>query len=243
MYDGTQFSGWQIQPNQRTVQSEIESIFSVMHKKEVKVIASGRTDAGVHALGQVFHFDTELSLDEKQWCHALNAQLPVDIRIVDITLVDDSFHARYDAVSKTYIYKLNTGTYDVFTRNHIYQYCKSIDIEKIKEVTQLFVGTHDYSSFNKTTIDEIENQVRTIHDIKINQHSNLVEIEVTGNGFLRHMIRMIIATCLAYCEGKISKTEIIDSLKYGDKKLIPFNITGVGLYLKEVFYKNEIEDN
>ena len=237
MYDGTLFSGWQIQPNQRTVQSEIESILSIMHKKEVKIVASGRTDAGVHALGQVFHFDSELDLDEKKWCHALNAQLPSDIRVMDIKQVHDMFHARFDAMSKTYIYKLNTSYFDVFSRNYIYQYNKPLDIFKLQEVLQLFIGTHDFTSFNKTPLDEIVDQVRTISNFTLVQQSSIIEFEITGSGFLRHMIRMIIATCLAYCEGRISETEIKDALKKRNKDMIPFNISGSGLYLKEVHYR------
>lgn len=237
MYDGTEFSGWQIQPNQRTVQSEIESILSVMHKKEVKIVASGRTDAGVHALGQTFHFDSELNLDEEKWYHALNAQLPSDIRIVDIKRIHNTFHARFDATSKTYIYKLNTGCFDVFSRNYIYQYNKSLNITRLQEVIQFFIGTHDFTAFNKTSLEEIEDQVRTISNFTFVKRSNLVEFEITGTGFLRHMIRMIIATCLAYSESKISETEIKEALKNGNKNMIPFNISGSGLYLKEVLYK------
>ena len=129
-YDGTNFKGWQIQPDSRTVQQEIEKALSSINKEKTNIHASGRTDAGVHAIAQVFHFNSDLNLDDGIWIKAINGHLPWDIRVTNVEKVSDSFHARYHACSKTYRYIINTDAYDVFNRNYIYQYNKPLNVKK-----------------------------------------------------------------------------------------------------------------
>lgn len=232
-YDGSQFKGWQIQDDVRTVQGEIEKALSKISKKDIAITASGRTDAGVHAENQIFHFDSDLDIP---WKKAMNTLLPRDIYIQNVTKVSQDFHARFNAISKKYGYKINMREYNVFDRNYILQYNRYIDVQKLKEALNLFLGTHDFTSFNKTPINIVPNQVRTISDIMIEESNGIITIEIMGDGFLRHMIRMLIATALAYSEGKISLDNIKFSLEKPDKNLIQFNVDGCGLYLKEVYY-------
>lgn len=232
-YDGSNFSGWQIQKNARTIQEEIQKVLSIICKEEIIITASGRTDAGVHAVNQVFHFDCDLDIP---WEKAMNALLPSDIHINHVAKVSQNFHARFDASSKRYVYKINVGDYNVFGRDYILQYNRYIDVNKLKEALNLFIGTHDFTSYNKTPIHIIPNQVRTISNIMVDESEEIVTIEIVGDGFLRHMIRMLIATALAYAEGKISLNKIKYALETPDKNLIQFNVEGCGLYLKGVDY-------
>ena len=163
-YDGSQFKGWQIQDDVRTVQGEIEKALSKISKKDISITASGRTDAGVHAENQVFHFDSDLDIP---WEKALNALLPTDIHIKNITKVSKNFHARFDAISKSYGYKINVEEYNVFEKDYVLQYNQSLNLESFKYALEMFVGKHDFTSFNKTPKSVISNQIRTISEINI----------------------------------------------------------------------------
>ncbi|MBK2404146.1 tRNA pseudouridine(38-40) synthase TruA [Erysipelothrix sp. strain 2 (EsS2-7-Brazil)] len=236
-YDGSMFKGWQKQPSGRCIQTEIESVLTRINKIPIHISGSGRTDAGVHALGQVFHFDNIVNMDEKQLFRALNTLLPDDISITDIHPVHSDFHARFDVVSKTYEYRLNMGSYNLFERNYVYQYNKSLDLQAIREAMQVFIGTHDFTSFNATGLDEIENQVRTISDFDLIVAGDQLSFVVSGDGFLRYMVRMIVATCVACGSGKCTPHDINLMLKAADKNSVSYNIDACGLYLKEVNYK------
>lgn len=235
-YNGKDFQGWQIQPKGRTVQDEIEKILSLMHKAPTTIYASGRTDAGVHALNQVFHFDSNLNIDPNHWKQIFNRQLPDDIFVNSVEAVSDLFHARFDAKFKTYRYKINVGEFDVFTKDTLYQYNKPLSIDTLKKVSNLFIGKHDFTSFNKTELTVIKNQVKEILSFDIYQEDDVVVFEIKGTGFLRHMIRMLVASCIAYHEGNISLEMIEDALHHPDKTKIKFNIPGTGLYLVSVDY-------
>lgn len=236
-YDGSMFKGWQKQPFGRCVQTEIESVLTRINKEPIHISGSGRTDAGVHALGQVFHFDNVVDMDEKQLFRALNTLLPNDIVITDIHPVEPNFHARFDVVSKTYEYRLNMGAYNLFERNYVYQYNKALDLQAIRDAMESFVGTHDFTSFNATGLDEIENQVRTITNFDLIVSDDHLNFVIIGDGFLRYMVRMIVATCVACGSGKCDAHEIAQMLKAADKNSISYNIDACGLYLKKVNYK------
>lgn len=235
-YDGSDFYGWQIQPHTRTVQEEINKALTSVNKKESMIHGSGRTDTSVHAMHQVFHFDSDLDLEGSIWLRALNGNLPNDIRILKVEKVENDFHARYNAKSKTYHYKLNTGIYDMFKHRYVYQYNKDLDVNKLKEISQSFEGTHDFTSFNATPQSVIEDQVRTVASFKVKQIDNTIQFEIKGDGFLRHMVRMLVASCIAYAEGKLSKEEIEKALLKPSKDKIKYNVPGCGLYLMHVEY-------
>lgn len=235
-YDGLNYQGWQIQNHAPSIQEELQKVLSKINKKPSKVVGSGRTDSGVHALAQVFHFDSPYNLDPDTWVRALNRLLPRDIRIKKVEIVDEEFHARLHALSKTYIYYINCGEYDLFNRNYILQYNQSIDQELIDYYLKLMTGTHDFVAFNTTPIIKVKNQVRTIKSFEAIWEEDLLILTVTGNGFLKHMIRMIVGTMLACNEGKITMEAIETALEKGDKDSISYIAPGCGLYLKHVKY-------
>ena len=162
-YDGTHFNGYQLQPNLRTVQNELEKAASYLNRQnDTSVQSSGRTDKGVHALNQVAHFDMNIEIPLEKIKRGLNSNLPNDIHIIKVTKVSNSFHARFSVKKKEYIYRINTSEYNPMMRNYIYQYNRLLDIEKMKKAILSFEGTHDFTSFVSSE-DEREDKVRTIH--------------------------------------------------------------------------------
>ena len=235
-YDGSGYNGWQIQPSVTTIQEVIEKAVSLINKKETSITASGRTDTGVHALGQVFHFDSDYDLEGEVWVKALNSKLPDDIRIQEVIKTSDTFHARYDAITKTYVYKINCGEYNLFDRNYIYQYNKHLNIDLLKEYSELIEGTHDFGSFNGSSYEEMPNQVRTLISFKGKFERDVLTITIKGEGFLRHMIRVLVATYISFCEGKTTLETVKNALEHPNKEAISYKVPGMGLYLKEVEY-------
>lgn len=235
-YDGSMYKGWQRQPHGNSIQQTIEKGLAEIHKHEVIVVASGRTDAGVHALGQVMHFDTDLNISEENWVRALNTHTPYNIYFKKVEIVDDEFHSRFHAKSKTYEYRFSLAEFNV----HRYKYCTyvkhSLDIEKMKSASKVFLGTHDFTSFCANTIEETPNQVRTIEEISFRQENDEWVVTFRGDGFLRYMVRMLMATLMAVGEGRISEEEVSYWLEAKDKRLCRFNAEPNGLYLKEVMY-------
>jgi tRNA pseudouridine38-40 synthase len=238
-YDGTNFSGYQVQPNCRTVQLMLEQALAKMHKDElIRVSASGRTDAQVHAVGQVIHFDTPLEIPLDHWKRALNSLLPNDITILNVENVDYSFHARFDVVKKEYRYMIHTGVQrDVFKRNYVYHYTYQLDYNAIKEGMLYLTGTHDFTSFCSAKTD-VEDKVRTIYEIDVIQNGNEVEFRFVGNGFLYNMVRIIVGTLLDVGRCSIKPHQIKDILKEKDRSLAGKTVPGHGLYLWKVTYDN-----
>lgn len=237
-YDGTGFSGYQIQPNKRTVQSELEAALSKMHKGiEVKVSASGRTDAGVHAKGQVIHFDSPLQIPEERWAVALNSLLPEDISILSIEKVNAMFHARYDAVGKEYRYRLYlSGKKDPFQRHFAYQYPYPLNIEAMKQASRFLIGKpHDFTSFCSAKT-EVEDKIRMIHMIEFLTEEEFLTIRFVGNGFLYNMVRILVGTLLEVGSGERSPKEIPMILEKKDRSAAGRTAPAHGLYLWEVFY-------
>ena len=235
-YDGSCFYGSQRQPGLKTVQGEIEKVLKKVNDKKVDMQLAGRTDKDVHAINQVAHFNLDKEPTLYGLKKVLNKDLKGEIFIKDISIVDDSFHARYDIKEKTYKYLINTKEYDVFKRNYEYQYNNKVDIKKIKQASILLLGTHDFRSFCKND-KEKENTTRTITDINIKESKGILEISITGDGFLRYMVRNIISTLLLISEGKKDVSyinELLDS-KGSIKALKP--APGCGLYLYDIKYK------
>ena len=235
-YDGHNYFGWQVQDNAPTIQPVVERVIGIITKSEVTIYASGRTDTDVHAYGQVFHFDSDLPIPNPSWIKALNALLPDDIRVIDVQSVSDDFHARYSAKSKTYIYKINTGAYNLFERDYIYQYGKHLDLDTFNEYANMVIGTHDFGSFNATPFEVVPNQVKHIERFSAHYENDTLIIEIKGSGFLRHMVRVLVGTFIALCETKISVTTINDALEHPNKQKIRYKAPGLGLYLHSVTY-------
>jgi tRNA pseudouridine38-40 synthase len=241
-YDGTGFVGYQIQPSGRTVQGTIQDVLQKMHKGKLIVIsASGRTDAGVHANGQVFHFDTDLNIPASSWSKALNAMLPTDILIKDTEEVSDSFHSRFSAVSKEYHYKLlKSKQPDVFRRDHLYHYPYPLNMDNVKKAAQFFLGTHDFTSFSSAR-SEVVDKVRTIHALDVIEDGDLITFKIKGSGFLYNMVRIIIGTLLEVGQGKRKPEEVSMMIAGKDRGFAGKTAPAHGLYLHEVNYLEKME--
>ena len=237
-YDGSGFSGYQVQPNKRTVQSELEKVLAKMHKgKSIKVSASGRTDAGVHAKGQVVHFDSPLPISEEKWELALNSMLPEDISVLSVLKVDSSFHARFDALGKEYRYLLKLSKKrDPFQRDFAYQFPYELNLEAMKQASLFFIGTHDFTSFCSART-EVLDRVRTIETIDFLLEGDFLTLRFVGNGFLYNMVRILTGTLLEVGTGKRKPEEIVDILDKKDRRFAGKTAPAQGLYLWKVFYK------
>jgi tRNA pseudouridine38-40 synthase len=236
-YDGSGFSGYQVQPKKRTVQSVIEAVLTKMHKgSSVKISASGRTDAGVHAKGQVIHFDSPLSLPVEKWELALNSMLPEDISVLSVKEADPAFHARFDANGKEYRYYLNQSPKrDPFQRNYAFHYPYPLNLEAMREASAYLLGTHDFSSFCSART-EVEDKVRTIKTIEILQDEEKVSFHFIGNGFLYNMVRILVGTLIEVGSGKRKSEEIMEILEKRDRRYAGKTAPGQGLYLWQVLY-------
>ena len=236
-YNGYRYNGWQKQPDAITVQGELEACLSRLLNTPIVIYGSGRTDAGVHALGQTFHFDVDKEVDLGQLRYSLNSIIANDIYVKELKQVDDSFHARYSAKGKVYCYKIQTKERDVF-RNHIEtNILQDFDVNKFKEALKLFVGKHDFKDFTSKEEDE-DNFIREIYNIDVlEEDDNRISVTIKGNGFMRYMIRFIIGTALVVARDKESLEYI--SYHLSDKSLReigPYKAPAEGLYLVEVIY-------
>jgi tRNA pseudouridine38-40 synthase len=239
-YDGTLFSGFQIQPRERTVQSELEKALKKIHKGQiVKIVASGRTDAGVHAKGQVIHFDTPLSISEESWPIALQTKLPRDIAVIKVEKTTDSFHSRFDSIGKEYRYYIRRAQLnDPFTRNYQYHYSYSLDLDQMRRAVTHLLGTHDFTSFcSVKTV--IENRVRTMKVIDIVEDGETIMFRFVGDGFLYNMVRILVGTILEVGRGYRSADEMQEILMALDRSRAGKTAPPHALYLWEVHYEND----
>ncbi|RFU61428.1 tRNA pseudouridine(38-40) synthase TruA [Peribacillus glennii] len=239
-YDGTQFAGYQVQPEKRTVQLELEKALRKIHKgDEVRVSASGRTDAGVHAMGQVIHFDSSYSFPAENWEKAMNALLPDDIAILRVEKVSQEFHARFHASGKEYRYMISLSKKrDPFRRNYAYHFPFALDSKAIKDAIPFLLGTHDFTSFCSAKT-EVEDKVRTIREIELVEDNGLLVFRFVGSGFLYNMVRILVGTLLEVGTGKKKPSDVAEILEKKDRSFAGKTAPGQGLYLWEVFYENK----
>lgn len=238
-YDGSKYKGYQKQPGTKTVQGELERVLKTLNNNEkVNVSASGRTDAGVHALNQKAHFDLKISITPEKLQCALNSMLPKDIYVKKVEIVEDDFHARFNVKAKEYVYKINIGEYNPIEKDYIYQYNKKLDIVEMERALKYLEGTHDFRSFTKTDLEK-EDFVRTIVQTSISRdlkNLNVITISFLGTGFLRYMVRNMVGYLIEVGEGKYSSDDIIDVLNACDRTHAGITAAPEGLYLKDVFY-------
>lgn len=234
-YDGTNFVGWQIQKEGRTVEEEIEKVLSRILNTETRIFGSGRTDAKVHALNQTFHFDSKEITDIGKFVYSLNSLLPEDINVNSIELVDDEFNARLSAKSKTYRYILNMGKYDVFNRYYVNQFLQKLDVTKIEEAAKLFIGEHNFQNFTSKEEDE-KGFVRIINSLEVKVVYDTLIFTFNGNGFMRYMVRMIVGTLIEIGLGRIDINYVKESINSSNRKTVPYKAAPQGLYLVEVNY-------
>lgn len=235
-YDGNNYLGFQSQPHKKTIQDEAEKALKQIFSLETKIIMASRTDAGVHAKGQVFHFDIDKSVDPFKLKGSMNALLPKDIHVLDVKKVSEKFHARFSVKSKTYEYIINNGEYDVFLKGYAYQCFYKLDLDKMIECSKLFLGTHDFSSFNTSTYLEKPDQHRTISEFKITKKKDLIKIRVTGDGFMRNMVRILVGTLIDVSRGKKDIEDVRYMLENPDKSTKRYNASPNGLYLVKIRY-------
>lgn len=238
-YNGTNYAGWQIQPNVLSIQQILQDILSAMHRHPVLIVGSGRTDAGVHALSQSFHFDSDMQLGEDIWMRSLNAQLPKDIVIREVRQVPDTFHARFSVVSKRYDYLVNLGAYDPLRYNLEYQLNRSLDLEAMRQGADLLSGTHDFASFCANSFEEIPNQTRTVSRIEIQQEESRIRFILEGNGFLRYMVRMLVGNLIDVGLHRKTTDDLSAILQKRDKTATSSIVPACGLYLVRVDYKGQ----
>ena len=235
-YEGHAYSGWQSQTHGDSVQEQIESALKHITGNKIRIVASGRTDKGVNAAGQVFHFDSDRKMKERKWKGAINAFLPADIHIMQVERVNMHFNARYCVREKQYDYRINLGAYDVFTRNSVFQCPYPLDVERMKEGAKYFIGTHDFTSLCTNSLHETENQVRTIYSVTFHRDGDIVTISFVGNGFLRHMVRMMTALLMEVGQGRRDPQDIPYILEQKSKTLARKNAHPEGLTLTKVSY-------
>ena len=235
-YNGVNFNGYQKQSNLRSVQGEIEKVLSKVHHYDVKSFGAGRTDKGVHALGQVFNFESELNMGAKEYEKAFNSLLPSDIFVKSVEEVDLSFHSRYSARSKEYRYILSEGEYNVLEKDYVLQFNKKLDLEKMKEASKLFLGEHDFKNFCASEEEKVKDYIRVIDSIDIERVNNKITFVFKGNGFLRYMVRMIVAILIEIGKGRKDYSFIKERLDVKDLKRSNYKVDACGLYLVKVNY-------
>lgn len=235
-YDGTNFSGFQKQPNLRCVETEFEkALYSINNKQETKIIGAGRTDRGVHANHQCAHVDIDVDITTYKLKCALNSLLPEDIHVFKTEIVDKDFHARFNAKRKTYKYIINCGEYNPIERNYVYQYGKKLDIKKMKEEIKTFIGIHNFESF--VSNDDIKDDYnREIYDAYIEEKGDKVYFYFIGNGFMKYQVRNMVGTLFKVGNGKLDNG-IVKKI-FEDKTFSKYvtTIKREGLYLENIEY-------
>ena len=237
-YKGTNYYGWQKQVGFISVQEKIEECLSKVYDSPINIQGSGRTDAGVHALKQYFHYVCDKEKDLKQLAYSLNKMLPDDIKIISFTKVDDDFHARYNAKRKIYEYRILLTNKDPLSFDLAYIYPMDLNIDLFKEALNKFVGTHNYQDFTSKEEDE-GNFIRTIYSIDIIKENDLLRVVFNGNGFMRYQIRNMIGAAISVASGKESISFIESHLKEDKTKreIIAYKAPASGLYLVDVLYE------
>lgn len=236
-YDGTDYSGFQVQPEQVTVQGTIEAALQRITGETIQIAGSGRTDAGVHAQGQVFHFDTNSTIPVEKWRFVLNNQLPDSIVISSVEEAHPAFHARFDVVRKQYRYCIDNGTVpELFRHRYADHYRHRLDESRMQEAANYLVGEHDFTSFCSAKTF-VEDKVRTIYDLKVRREEDLIWIICEGNGFLYNMVRIIAGTLVEVGEGKRDPHDFARILAARDREQAGKTAAAKGLTMWKVLYE------
>jgi tRNA pseudouridine38-40 synthase len=241
-YDGTDFHGWQMQGELRTVQGELTRVLSLLDDREVTVHGSGRTDAGVHAEGQVANAILQRNISPFRLRSAINGNLDPDLRVLFIDPVADDFHARYSATGKTYRYRVTHGAVtSPFWARYAYQEGRALDLSSMRECSDLFLGEHDWTAFCSAQTD-VESRIRNLTTCEISAnwdargHCHLIEFTLSANGFLRYMVRSIVGTLLAVGRSEIDQITVARAIGEGDRSLAGATAAAHGLTLMSVQY-------
>lgn len=238
-FDGTNYCGWQIQPNGDTVQQRIQDACSIINGAATTVTGCSRTDSGVHANNFCCTFKTLKDISCEKFIYALNGNLPDDIAVKSCSDVPESFHPRYDCTKKEYIYKIyNSRFKDPFEYKYSLQYKRPIDENLLDEAAKKFIGTYDFKGFCSAG-SSVDSTVRTIYNADVKRHGDIIVFSVCGNGFLYNMVRIMTGTLLAVAENKISKDDIENIILSGDRNKAGITAPAKGLFLNKVYYGGE----
>jgi tRNA pseudouridine38-40 synthase len=241
-YDGTDFHGWQVQGEERTVQGELMRVVALLEGGAVVVHGSGRTDAGVHAEGQVASMQLNREFTPDKLRAAINGNLPTDVRVMEAAIVPDDFHARYSARGKTYVYRIfNAHVMSPFWNRYALHEARRLDIERMREAARLFLGEHDWTAFSAAQSDTTT-RIRTITGLEVSEVMDergcgrLIEIKASADGFLRYMVRSIVGTLLAVARGEMEEVIITRAINTHDRSLVGATAPAHGLTLVKVDY-------
>ncbi|HEX8059389.1 MAG TPA: tRNA pseudouridine(38-40) synthase TruA [Cyclobacteriaceae bacterium] len=237
-YLGTNYSGWQSQLNATGIQEVVEKCLGTILRQKLAIVASGRTDAGVHCAQQFFHVDIDKPIDREKLVVQMNSFLPADIAIRNISQIKSGISARYDATERAYEYII-TRKKDPMRNGRAFYYFKEADIKTMNKAAALLVGTHDFEAFSKVKTD-VNHFICTIKEAEWNQKGDLLVFNIAANRFLRGMVRAIVGTLLDTGTGKISLKEFQEILKSKDRKKAGMNVPPEGLYLVKVKYPKNI---
>jgi len=235
-YDGSRYFGWQTQDVEITIQQTINEALFDIFKIQTPIAGSGRTDTGVHALGQVFHFDFDWSHGPSQLKKAISAKLPQDIRIESVEAVDDSFHARFSAVSKRYQYRIFPGRAEVFEENYCWSLREKTDFNAIADAMACLIGEHDFAAFASNRGKEYDSTVRTMMRADMRFEEGFVYLTFEANGFLYKMVRSLVGALSNIGLGRIEKDRIVECLATGQRAPFVYVAPARGLFLEKVFY-------
>lgn len=238
-YDGAEFCGWQSQEGSRTVQDEVQKAVSFVADQSLQVTCAGRTDSGVHACGQVIHFDTDVQRSERSWILGCNSNLPRDINICWAREVPEAFHARFAAVSRSYRYVImNRMTRSAINRHRVCWHHQHLDVLRMAKAAEYFIGEHDFTSFRALAC-QARHAVRNIQRLDVKREGDYIVIDIKANAFLHHMVRNIVGTLFAIGEGEQEPDWVKTLLQVRDRSVAGITAPAQGLYLVAVEYPQE----
>ena len=235
-YDGTSYAGWQRQPDHPTIQATLEAAIGTVTHHSIAVIGAGRTDSGVHGLGQVASFHTDNTLSANEWKRALNGILPPDICVLAAETVPNEFHARYSARRKLYEYRiLNRSARTALDRHRVWHVSTPLDLAKMEEAAKLLVGRNDCTSFQGSATDN-ENPICVVNTVELTRNADRIHIQIEANRFLKHMVRAIVGTLVEVGQGKREPQNLKGILEARDRRAAGFTAPPQGLFLVKVEY-------
>ncbi len=245
-YDGTNYLGWQRQKKGQTIQAKVEDALFKIFKREVKIRGAGRTDAGVHAIGQVATFNMDINFPIDKLKKAMNALLPSDIRIIDIEEAEESFHPQYSVKKKSYLYYVCYNEYcNPFLQRYVWHYERRLNLYLMEEAKELFLGTKDFTPFSGST--EVKDKIRTVYDLTIELSDKLyfldmtmkgsfVKFRIEADGFLKYMVRNIVGCLVEVARGGLTKGAIVEAMKTGRRPNPLRTAPPHGLFLEKIIY-------
>lgn len=235
-YIGTNYIGYQSQNKGNSIQEEVSLAIAKVADHPVSIMCAGRTDKGVHALLQVIHFDSDANRENHQWIRGINASLPKDISALWIKPVEETFHARFSATSRGYVYLLNTQKQDLMMSNYAWE-VGDLDIDLMKEAASHLLGERDFYAF-QSRFCQAKHSFRCVQEVKIERVGKMIYFHIKANAFLHHMVRKIVATMVKVGEGKLALGDFIRILEEKDRASVPGQAPAKGLFLKQVVYSD-----